>query len=96
MKRYGVLFALIMVGSMVAQGDEEKDGSFLRRSDSMDISPRRESGIAPVLLFSSSLALRASLRKEPQANEGVLVGETEEETETHALFEFEGQFFSDK
>ena len=95
MKRYGVLFSLIIVGSLAAMNDKEGEGGFLRRSDSIEISPRRESGIAPVLLFSSSLALRASLRRVPQDREEVLVGKAKEERETHALFELVEPFFEE-
>ncbi|TET35721.1 hypothetical protein E3J61_01715 [Candidatus Dependentiae bacterium] len=92
MKRYGVLFALIMVGSMVAQGDKDKEGSFLRRSDSRDIPPRKESGKDLFSSLPSALMIRESLRRRQRAREGVLsvlLDEQEAQRETHALFELE-------
>jgi len=87
MKRYGVLFSLIMVGSMAAMKNEEGEGNFLRRSDSRDISPRRESWKDPFDSFPGTLAMRASLRKKQRDKVGILVRETQKET--HALFELE-------
>ncbi len=95
MKRYGVLFSLIMVGSMAAMNDEEEKGNFLRRSDSIEISPRRESLMPPFDSFPGTLAIRASLRRVPQDREEVLVRKEQEERETHALFEFVEPFFDE-
>ena len=95
MKRYGVLFSLIMVGSMAAMEHRDEEDNFLRRSASIDISPRGASGLVPFDSFPGTLAIRAALRKGQQARKGVLGGETQEEKETHALFEFEGHFFDE-
>ncbi len=98
MKRYGVLFSLIIVGSMAAMNDEEKKGNFLRRSDSIDISPRRESLMPPFDSFPGTLAIRASLMKGQQAKEGVssaFLDEQEARGVIHALFELEEPFFDE-
>ena len=98
MKRYGVLFALIMVGSMVAQGDKDKEGSFLRKSDSRDIPPRRKSRPVHFHSLPDAFAIRASLREGQQAKKGVssaLLDEQEARGVIHALFELEGQFFNE-
>ena len=105
MKRYGVLFSLIMVGSMIAQGDENEEDNFLRRSASLDISPRRESvmvpgesGVVHVGYFPGTFAIRVALKKKWKAEVKVssaFLDEQETQGETHALFELGESFFDE-
>jgi hypothetical protein len=52
-----------MAGSLVAMGDDEQGGNFLRKSDSREISPRHESRKPPVSFLPGALRIRAAGKK---------------------------------
>ncbi len=91
MKRYGVLCSLIMVGSVAAMDGVDEEGSFLRRSASLDILPLAPLSTVSLVRWRYVLALKKKRKDEEGNKEEVLEGK-----ETHALFEFEEQFSNKK